>query len=108
MTNDDGSYKFSGVPAGRYTVVAHLDRVPDAMANAAKSIEHESFPSDRCQNSVVRPTCITRGQFPIRAECAGFPLNRTRRMMPQVCDLAQSHGTLNPQNKDGLAIGSAS
>ena len=28
-TDDDGKYEFQDVPAGRYDVVAHLDRVPD-------------------------------------------------------------------------------
>ena len=28
-TDDDGKYEFQNVPAGKYDVVAHLDRVPD-------------------------------------------------------------------------------
>jgi iron complex outermembrane recepter protein len=31
MTGDDGAYEFQSVPAGRYELVAHLDRVPDVV-----------------------------------------------------------------------------
>lgn len=31
ITNDNGKYEFKGVPAGRYEIVAHLDRVPDSV-----------------------------------------------------------------------------
>src|SRR6266496_2779016 len=31
MTGDDGTYEFQNVPAGRYDIVAHLDRVPDVV-----------------------------------------------------------------------------
>jgi iron complex outermembrane receptor protein len=30
-TDDNGKYEFQGIPAGRYDVVAHLDRVPDSV-----------------------------------------------------------------------------
>lgn len=30
-TNDDGAYEFQNVPPGSYSVVAHLDRVPDVV-----------------------------------------------------------------------------
>ena len=30
-TNDQGRYEFQNLPAGRYDVVAHLDRVPDVV-----------------------------------------------------------------------------
>ena len=33
-TDDQGNYEFQGVPAGRYDVVAHLDRVPDIVRTA--------------------------------------------------------------------------
>lgn len=31
QTNDEGKYKFVGLPEGRYDVLAHLDRVPDVV-----------------------------------------------------------------------------
>ena len=31
MTGDDGAYEFQSVPAGRYDLVAHMDRVPDVV-----------------------------------------------------------------------------
>ncbi len=37
QTEDDGSYTFSNLPPGRYTVVAHLDRVPDAITTVQVS-----------------------------------------------------------------------
>ena len=36
-SNDDGVYEFSGVPAGTYDVVAHLDRVPDVVQSVQVS-----------------------------------------------------------------------
>lgn len=33
-TDDDGRYEFTGLPPGRYDVVAHLDRVPDVVRGA--------------------------------------------------------------------------
>src|SRR5438093_6737162 len=29
MTGDDGAYEFQNVPAGKYDIAAHLDRVPE-------------------------------------------------------------------------------
>ena len=34
-TDEDGNYVFQNLPAGRYDVLAHLDRVPDIV----KSVE---------------------------------------------------------------------
>src|SRR5881396_1225180 len=31
MTGDDGTYEFQNVPAGKYDIVARLDRVPDVV-----------------------------------------------------------------------------
>ncbi len=31
QTDENGRYEFEGVPAGKYTIIAHLDRVPDAV-----------------------------------------------------------------------------
>lgn len=31
LTDENGSYEFGGVPAGRYQLIAHLDRVPDVV-----------------------------------------------------------------------------
>src|SRR5262245_31687651 len=31
MTGDEGAYEFQNVPAGKYDIVAHLDRVPDVV-----------------------------------------------------------------------------
>src|SRR5437773_5991578 len=31
MTGDDGAYELQNVPAGKYDIVAHLDRVPDVV-----------------------------------------------------------------------------
>ena len=33
MTDDNGAYEFKDVPAGKYQVIAHLDRVPDVVRN---------------------------------------------------------------------------
>lgn len=31
LTDEDGAFEFSSVPAGRYQIIAHLDRVPDVV-----------------------------------------------------------------------------
>jgi iron complex outermembrane receptor protein len=36
-SNDEGVYEFTGVPAGTYDVVAHLDRVPDVVQSVQVS-----------------------------------------------------------------------
>ena len=33
-TDDNGQYEFTGLPPGKYDIVAHLDRVPDIVRTA--------------------------------------------------------------------------
>src|SRR5437660_8047136 len=53
MTGDDGTYEFQNVPAGKYDIVARLDRVPDvahtgevtARRKAAGGLRHRLTPA---------------------------------------------------------------
>src|SRR5438132_2561667 len=42
LTDENGAFQFTDVPAGRYQIIAHLDRVPDVDDLISRSEEHTS------------------------------------------------------------------
>ena len=59
LTDQDGAFEFKDIPAGKYQIIAHLDRVPDMVKNIVASGENQTVDFELTLASVTEHVTVT-------------------------------------------------